>query len=141
MTALKNATHVEVTKFTPEKEGTYYIWVTKDQRGKEVLATKQVAIAANPHKVDGLAFKEFNPKGLQSTTIKPTVRSLRRAPTLPTSRSAAVSYQPMEPPTCLMRSPSRALLQASRPFWLLTPRLTTATTTWQVSVSAPASRE
>ena len=72
ITALKNATHVEVTKFTPEKEGTYYIWVTKDQRGKEVLATKQVAIAANPHKVDGLAFKEFNPKGLQSTTIKPT---------------------------------------------------------------------
>jgi len=39
ITALKNATHVEVTKFTPEKERTYYIWVTKDQRGKEVLAT------------------------------------------------------------------------------------------------------
>lgn len=34
ITALKNATHVEVTKFTPEKERTYYIWVTKDQRGK-----------------------------------------------------------------------------------------------------------
>ena len=78
ITALKNATHVEVTKFTPEKERTYYIWVTKDQRGKEVLATKQVAIAANPHKVDGLAFKEFNPKGLQSTTIKPTVTKFEK---------------------------------------------------------------
>jgi hypothetical protein len=140
MTALKNATHVEVTKFTPEKERTYYIWVTKDQRGKEVLATKQVAIAANPHKVDGLAFKEFNPKGLQSTTIKPTVRSLRRTPTLPTSRSVAVSYQPMEPPTCPMRSSSRVLPQVSIPFRFQTLRLTMVTTTWPVSASMPTSR-
>ena len=62
ITALKNATHVEVTKFTPEKERTYYIWVTKDQRGKEVLATKQVAIAANPHKVDGWRLRSSIPK-------------------------------------------------------------------------------
>ena len=136
ITALKNATHVEVTKFTPEKEGTYYIWVTKDQRG----ATKQLAIAANPHKVDGLAFKEFNPKGLQSTTIKPTVRSLRRTPTLPTSRSVAVSYQPMEPPTCPMRSSSRVLPQVSIPFRFQTQRLTMVTTTWPVSASMPTSR-
>ena len=70
ITALKNATHVEVTNFTPKKEGTYYVLITRDDRGREELATSQITIAANPHKVNGLAFMEFNPKGLQSTIIK-----------------------------------------------------------------------
>ena len=99
ITALKNATHVEVTKFTPEKERTYYIWVTKDQRGKEVLATKQVAIAANPHKVDGWRLRSSIPKVCSRQPSSRRLRSLRRTPTLPTSRSVAVSYQPMGPPT------------------------------------------
>ena len=42
ITALKNATHVEVTKFTPEKERTYYIWVTKDQRGKMAKNAEEI---------------------------------------------------------------------------------------------------
>lgn len=70
ITALKDSTHVEVVPFTPAAEGTYYIWVTKDREGKEVLAQSQVTINANPHVVNGLAFYEFEPKGLQSTTIK-----------------------------------------------------------------------
>lgn len=69
ITALKDSTHVEVVPFTPAEEGTYYIWVTKDREGKEVLAQSQVIINANPHTVNGLAFYEFEPKGLQSTTI------------------------------------------------------------------------
>lgn len=70
ITALKDSTHVEVVPFTPAEEGTYYIWVTKDREGKEVLAQSQVIINANPHVVNGLAFSSFEPKGLQSTTIK-----------------------------------------------------------------------
>lgn len=70
ITALKDATHVEVIPFTPAAEGTYYIWVTKDWKGKDVLAQSQVTIKAYPHVVDGLAFSEFNPQGLHSTTIK-----------------------------------------------------------------------
>jgi hypothetical protein len=69
ITALKDSTHVEVVPFTPAEEGTYYIWVTKDREGKEVLAQSQVIINANPHVVNGLAFYEFEPQGLQSTTI------------------------------------------------------------------------
>ena len=69
ITALKDSTHVEVVPFTPAEEGTYYIWVTKDREGKEVLAQSQVIINANPHTVNGLAFYEFEPQGLQSTTI------------------------------------------------------------------------
>ena len=69
ITALKDSTHVEVVPFTPAEEGTYYIWVTKDREGKEVLAQSQVTINANPHVVNGLAFSSFEPKGLQSTTI------------------------------------------------------------------------
>ena len=70
ITALKNTTHVEVTTFTPQTEGTYYIMVTRDALGKEALGNSQVTIAANPHTVNGLAFEEFNPKGLQSTAIQ-----------------------------------------------------------------------
>ena len=69
ITALKDSTHVEIIPFTPTTEGTYYIWVTKDREGKEVLAQSQVTINANPHVVNGLAFSSFEPKGLQSTTI------------------------------------------------------------------------
>ena len=69
ITALKDSTHVEVVPFTPAAEGTYYIWVTKDREGKEVLAQSQVTIKAYPHVVNGLAFSEFNPQGLHSTTI------------------------------------------------------------------------
>ena len=47
MTALKNATHVEVTKFTPEKERTYYIWVTKDQGGYEVVGVSRDSAASH----------------------------------------------------------------------------------------------
>ena len=70
ITALKDSTHVEIIPFTPTTEGTYYIWVTKDREGKEVLAQSQVTINANPHVVNGLAFSSFEPQGLQSTTIK-----------------------------------------------------------------------
>lgn len=69
VTALKGATHTDVVSFTPYSEGTYYIWVTKDEQGKEVLAKTQVTIKANPHIDNGLALSEFNPKGLQSTTV------------------------------------------------------------------------
>lgn len=72
ITALKNATHVEVIPFTPAAVGTYYIWVTKDRTGKEVLAKEQVSISANPHTVNGLAFNVFEPQGLQTTTIQTT---------------------------------------------------------------------
>ena len=72
ITALKGATHVEVSTFTPASAGTYYIWVTKDKKGKTVLAQADFTVAANPHTVNGLAFLEFNPKGLRSTTIQPT---------------------------------------------------------------------
>ena len=47
ITALKNATHVEVTKFTPEKERTYYIWVTKDQGGYEVVGVSRDSAASH----------------------------------------------------------------------------------------------
>ena len=72
ITALKNATHVEVIPFTPATAGTYYIWVTKDRTGKVLLVKEQVAISASPHTVNGLAFSVFEPKGLQTTTIQST---------------------------------------------------------------------
>ncbi len=72
ITALKGATHVEVTPFTPASPGTYYIWVTKDEKGKEVVAQADFTVAANPHTVNGLAIKQFVPQGLQSTTVQTT---------------------------------------------------------------------
>lgn len=70
ITALKDATHVEVTTFTPTKAGTYYVLISRDNQGKEALGNSQFTVKENPHKVNGLAFSEFNPKGLQSTIIK-----------------------------------------------------------------------
>ena len=69
VTALKGTTHTDVITFTPMEEGTYYIWVTKDEKGKEVLAKTQVTINTNPHKDNGLALSAFDPKGLQTTNI------------------------------------------------------------------------
>ena len=70
ITALKDATHVEVATFTPTKAGTYYVLISRDNQGKEALGNSQFTVKENPHKVNGLAFSEFNPKGLQSTIIK-----------------------------------------------------------------------
>ena len=70
ITALKDATHVEVTTFTPTKAGTYYVLISRDNQGKEALGNSQFTVKENPHKVNGLAFSDFNPKGLQSTIIK-----------------------------------------------------------------------
>ena len=72
ITALKDATHVEVTTFTPTKAGTYYVLISRDNQGKEALGNSQFTVKENPHKVNGLAFSEFNPKGLQTTTIQST---------------------------------------------------------------------
>ena len=71
-TALRDASHVEVVSFTPASAGTYYIWVTYDVEGKDVLAKSQVNIAASPHVVNGLAFANFEPIGLETTNILPT---------------------------------------------------------------------
>ena len=72
ITALKDATHVEVATFTPTKVGTYYVLVTRDAVGREPFENdnSQFTVKADPHTVNGLAFSEFNPKGLQSTDVK-----------------------------------------------------------------------
>ena len=70
ITALKDATHVEVATFTPTKVGTYYVFVSRDNQGMKALGSSQFTVKADPHTVNGLAFSEFNPKGLQSTTVK-----------------------------------------------------------------------
>ena len=106
--------------------------------GESVNSKKALEIAANFLAKSGAPRR--SPLMSRSICSVPTVRSLRRAPTLPTSRSVAVSYQPMEPPTCPMRSSSRVLPQVSIPFRFQTLRLTMVTTTWPVSASMPTSR-
>ena len=72
ITALKDATHVEVATFTPTKVGTYYVLITRDAVGREPFenGNSQFTVKADPYTVNGLAFSEFNPKGLQSTDVK-----------------------------------------------------------------------
>lgn len=49
ITVLKDKSNTMTFQWTPETTGTYYIWVTTDEAGTNVIGNTTVAITVNPH--------------------------------------------------------------------------------------------